>query len=82
MGITISTFLSGLNKMKFMEEPSKVPDLCGVQLSELSRRETDNEFLIIEDSVHWKYHATIFHSYFLLLNNINRDHIPVNESFQ
>lgn len=52
MGITISTFLSGLNKMKFMEEPSKVPDLCRVQLSELSHKETDNAFLIIESSDH------------------------------
>lgn len=41
-----------------MTGPSTVPDLFGVQLLELSPRETDNDHLTIEDSDHWEYHPT------------------------
>lgn len=41
-----------------MKGPSAVPDLCGVQLLELSPRETDNEHLTIEDSDLWEYCPT------------------------
>lgn len=50
--------MGGLNKMRFMKQPSRVPGLCEVQLLELSPRETDNELLNIEDSDQWEYHAT------------------------
>lgn len=50
--------MGGLNKMRFMKEPSIVPDVCGIQLLELSPRETDNELSNIEDSDHWEYHPT------------------------
>lgn len=41
-----------------MKGPCTVPDLCRVQLLELSPRETDNELLTIEDSDHWEYRPT------------------------
>lgn len=50
--------MGGLNKMRFMKDPSRVPGLCEVQLLELSPGETDNELLNIEDSDQWEYHAT------------------------